>query len=494
MKKLFTLMAAALMAVCANAQTKLTLGAGWNSSLEDVVLTGDVEFNFKHSYASIEMDITEVDLAAYPSYEIVLSSDTPSDKLQFNVVSDAGEGWSGSFAEGTTTPAAFIPDGSTKLTKIALQACNVENLGKVEIVSANLIDKDGNKTPLNYKVPASWAADVVTPITNATINFTTGGQWNTAAVKGAEGKINQKFTINIDNTFPEGVQFKIQTTERNGDAGSIYAVFPAGEKTFSVDVEETVPGETITEIAIQNTIAQDPFKLVNCSVTMTEIGGGEEAGGKTWDFTTTSAEVIAALEADATIWKKTQEGTAPNQFDRYAYQPEIAKDTYVELSSIGFAPGAGIEVGRAGSKMSAGTIRIDVNSRIQLNCSNGVFKIKNLKAGDVVKIQISSANSSEARTFTITNGDKTSVTTTADGTKSEESITVTADGDLVLQQSKAINIYAIAVNAEIPTGIQETVAPVKVINNGAIYNLAGQKVNETYKGIVIKNGKKYIQK
>ena len=42
------------------------------------------------------------------------------------------------------------------------------------------------------------------------------------------------------------------------------------------------------------------------------------------------------------------------------------------------------------------------------------------------------------------------------------------------------------------TGIQEI--PVKVVYNDAIYNLAGQKVNETYKGIVIKNGKKYIQK
>ena len=42
------------------------------------------------------------------------------------------------------------------------------------------------------------------------------------------------------------------------------------------------------------------------------------------------------------------------------------------------------------------------------------------------------------------------------------------------------------------TGIQEI--PVKVVYNDAIYNLAGQKVNETYKGIVIKDGKKYIQK
>mgnify|MGYP002512711749 CR=1 FL=1 len=29
--------------------------------------------------------------------------------------------------------------------------------------------------------------------------------------------------------------------------------------------------------------------------------------------------------------------------------------------------------------------------------------------------------------------------------------------------------------------------------NGAIYNLAGQKVGADYKGIVIKNGKKFIQ-
>ena len=35
---------------------------------------------------------------------------------------------------------------------------------------------------------------------------------------------------------------------------------------------------------------------------------------------------------------------------------------------------------------------------------------------------------------------------------------------------------------------------VTVAGNGAIYNLAGQKVNASYKGIVIKDGKKYIQK
>ena len=39
----------------------------------------------------------------------------------------------------------------------------------------------------------------------------------------------------------------------------------------------------------------------------------------------------------------------------------------------------------------------------------------------------------------------------------------------------------------------ETIQTVKVLN-GAVYNLAGQKVDANYKGVVIKNGKKMLQK
>ena len=44
-----------------------------------------------------------------------------------------------------------------------------------------------------------------------------------------------------------------------------------------------------------------------------------------------------------------------------------------------------------------------------------------------------------------------------------------------------------------PTGISFVNADTKA-QNGAIYNLAGQKVNKSFKGVVIKNGKKAIQK
>ena len=43
------------------------------------------------------------------------------------------------------------------------------------------------------------------------------------------------------------------------------------------------------------------------------------------------------------------------------------------------------------------------------------------------------------------------------------------------------------------TGIKGLAADTAILN-GAIYNLAGQRVNESYKGVVIQNGRKFIQK
>jgi hypothetical protein len=43
------------------------------------------------------------------------------------------------------------------------------------------------------------------------------------------------------------------------------------------------------------------------------------------------------------------------------------------------------------------------------------------------------------------------------------------------------------------TGIS-TPKVTKTVNNNAIYNLAGQKVGKDYKGIVIQNGRKFMQK
>ena len=48
-------------------------------------------------------------------------------------------------------------------------------------------------------------------------------------------------------------------------------------------------------------------------------------------------------------------------------------------------------------------------------------------------------------------------------------------------------------NTVIPTGIN-AIKTAEIANDGAIYNLAGQKVSNDFKGLVIKNGKKFVVK
>ena len=60
-----------------------------------------------------------------------------------------------------------------------------------------------------------------------------------------------------------------------------------------------------------------------------------------------------------------------------------------------------------------------------------------------------------------------------------------------------ISRYAAGSTIEIngtPTGIETVKSNVDAIANGAMFNLAGQRVAEGYKGLVIKNGKKYVVK
>jgi len=238
-----------------------------------------------------------------------------------------------------------------------------------------------------------------------------------------------------------------------------------------MEIKETAGGFRVTTLTICN-------------------GGGavtpsDPTPAKIWNFSQTSDAAKSALAGNA-------DWTFVKASNRYTYNVEIAKDTYVDLASIGFADGAGIEVGRSGGKIDAGNLRIDIDKRVQINASNGVYKIKNLVKGDKVAIRCASASSSEAREFAVTNAD---ISTVAAPTEdyNEAQLTVATNGDVVLTQTKGINLIAVAVNTELPTsGI--TTLKADAAKNGAIYNLAGQKVANSYKGVAIMNGKKVVMK
>jgi len=485
MKKLFTLIAAALMAVGANAQkTNLSLAAGWDTSIE-VDLTGDVEFNFKNSYACIYMDITEVDLATYPSYEIVVSEDTPVTNLQLYVKSDAGENWSGSFSAGTTV-CSFVPETATKILAIGLQACNVADLGKVEIVSASLIDKDGNKKALSYKMPESWAADVVTPVTKGNIAFTSGGQWTAANLKGGEGMaLPVKITFNADE-FPANVQLQIITSKADETTYSknreVSSELTAGEKTHTVTIEALEEGETIKSIAVQNKEKQDPFKIMNVTATIEPAGGDEPAA--------TSSKIIFSKEDGTADAIKTEYNV--NGF-KMTYVDTNNKAA-VDANSQYFGTAEAYENYKARFKTGA---KSDSKSNITLTIpATGTLKIavRSASGSATDRNLVLTQSGTELYNQIVKDADAVSVNIEGEDKKVFPYVTVeVAAGTVeVTYPGGALNFYAFELLTS--TGIQQTIAPAKVIENNVIYNLAGQKVNESYKGIVIKNGKKYIQK
>ena len=58
--------------------------------------------------------------------------------------------------------------------------------------------------------------------------------------------------------------------------------------------------------------------------------------------------------------------------------------------------------------------------------------------------------------------------------------------------NKQLGLYNVKMTSEGSTGISNIVAAGNV--NAPAYNIAGQKVDESYKGVIIKNGKKMLQK
>jgi hypothetical protein len=92
-----------------------------------------------------------------------------------------------------------------------------------------------------------------------------------------------------------------------------------------------------------------------------------------------------------------------------------------------------------------------------------------------------------------------------DGTKVNLNVWNNPDSGIPFAEGKTVQTKLAISNAgwyyvyNITLGTEATLAGIKTVktekvNNGYIYNLSGQRVDESYKGLVIKNGQKLIQK
>jgi len=137
---------------------------------------------------------------------------------------------------------------------------------------------------------------------------------------------------------------------------------------------------------------------------------------------------------------------------------------------------------------------------MQCDSKNFIINIP-VENGDVIRIKYSAKGSTKsvvapdgsfAESLTI---DAASQAECTGKTEAEASIfiaTATKGGTAKIKEtSGGMRVYAISINQEV-TGIQN----VKAVKNvdAAAFNLAGQKVDAAYKGLVIKDGKKIINK
>jgi hypothetical protein len=133
------------------------------------------------------------------------------------------------------------------------------------------------------------------------------------------------------------------------------------------------------------------------------------------------------------------------------------------------------------------------------------FVYFNVNGDAGVAVQCISGSSSEERTLYISDGTNVIKEEKVGSSLKEIKAYYTGSaGVIYIYSSAAINLYDIkASNVGTTALLDDTTKPTATgiqtvkaaeATNGAVYNLAGQKVSESYKGVVIKNGKKMVNK
>ena len=248
-----------------------------------------------------------------------------------------------------------------------------------------------------------------------------------------------------------------------------------------------------------------------------------ETQGQSWDFTQWSAETVSALIADAAAsktegWSDVEKavdaeaGKDPTEvakdncfwyagtvnedgslsangvvikelkglkFDsNYAAKRSLAIAVNYPSTSLGdYAGGAYLWLGGGGSKQT-------------FPC----FTIPGVKAGSKITVELESHKPSDGRGIGLYKNSYAAENLIGEQfkptTKDTKSWDITEDCDVVVWNTSGCHIYTIKIEAG-----AANISTIKVAaQNGAIYNLAGQKVGKDYKGIVIMNGKKFMQK
>ena len=268
---------------------------------------------------------------------------------------------------------------------------------------------------------------------------------------------------------------------------------------------------------------KETVELVDVKVI--EIKKGAAEGAQVWDFTKWSDATIANLKADAAASKTSGWSDVEKAADAEAGADptEASKDncfwSVAEPNADGTLSANGVVIEELKGLIWNSAYSVKRSLAIAVNYQKALsdyagpaylwlgggknkipcFTIPGVKAGSTITMEVESHKTSDARgveLYTGVDADNLVDAATKIGDsftpkeKDTHSWTIDNDCDVIVYNTNGCHIYKI----EIATGTGIQAVKTATVGNGYIYNLAGQRVDANYKGVVIKNGQKMIQK
>ena len=254
MKKLFTLMAAVLMAASVNAQTEtpLVLGGGWNAGF-----AGDADvydFTISKQWGAAEF-ACNVNSADYPKYILEFEDPLPAN-FQVNYTWKTSADAEG---EATAAYARAVGDGTTKkfelffdqehpyIVGVGVQHTDEEEVN-LKVKKLTLVGADDSEKQVDPTF-TGWAGTDNTVVYKGVVSF--DKQYQQLAINGLAGKSDVTVKVKLAGPTPN-VQMCVDYEE-----GSEWPQFNgSGETIFT-----TKEGGVIKTMGIQYTDEENPAKV-----------------------------------------------------------------------------------------------------------------------------------------------------------------------------------------------------------------------------------------
>lgn len=256
--------------------------------------------------------------------------------------------------------------------------------------------------------------------------------------------------------------------------GANYTISSSDESIATVTQEGIINPKAAGKVTITIAADDDIYGKFSQTITLTVTAPSTYETVKLWDFNSRSQETTDLL--NSSDWAASG-GNFTCDIAR-THEPLIAADKEIEEAK-------GLLFTFPAEQF------VYYSNSIRVNKPSTIF-VPDLKKDDKIAITWKSANSTAERGFTTKNLSSTSFTT--NGTKKTVESNVLEDGEVVLASpTGGIYIYSIELKRQGATGIKFSQGQSQG-QSQSLYNLAGQKVAADHKGIVIRNGRKQINR